>query len=219
MSRYLRVGDHPTIAACSSASSTRPASLAPGCECSPCFRVLGLARPAVLAAQWRRIEQEEAFPGHCVEVGDELGSRVVAGRLVRELMHLAFLQEREYMPYSTWLGTGFARLRCRPVLEPSLLGALAATAGQTAKAGSAPRTRRRPPCRIGRAVRTRVGQGVTLLVPLIQRRSRRPVRGRTHRGDNGPRGQATASVIGSTMHWAGRLHRCPERSRLGWSTA
>jgi hypothetical protein len=81
----------------------------------------------VLAAQWRRIEQEEAFPGRCAEVGDELGSRVVAARLVRELMHLAFLLERQYMPYSKWLGTAFARLQCSAVLQPMLLGVLAAT--------------------------------------------------------------------------------------------
>jgi hypothetical protein len=78
----------------------------------------------VLKCQWRRIEQEEAFPGRCAEAGDELGSRVVAGRLVRELMHLAFLLERQYMPYSKWLGTGFARLECAPQLQPALTGAL-----------------------------------------------------------------------------------------------
>jgi hypothetical protein len=82
----------------------------------------------VLRAQWRRIEQEEAFPGRAAEVGDELGSRVVAARLVRELMHLAFLIEREYMPYSKWLGSGFSRLRCAAELEPVLLRVLAATA-------------------------------------------------------------------------------------------
>jgi len=81
----------------------------------------------LLRAQWRRIEQEEAFPGRCVEVDDELGSRVVAARLVRELMHLAFLLERQYMPYSKWLGTAFARLQCAETLRPRLLGALAAT--------------------------------------------------------------------------------------------
>jgi len=82
----------------------------------------------VLAAQWRRIAQEEAFPGRCVEAGDELGSRVVAARLVREVMHLAFLLERQYMPYSKWLGTAFARLRCAAELQPQLMQALAATA-------------------------------------------------------------------------------------------
>jgi hypothetical protein len=47
--------------------------------------------------------------GRCAEVGDELGSRVVAARLVREVMHLAFLLEQQYLPYSKWLGTAFAR--------------------------------------------------------------------------------------------------------------
>jgi hypothetical protein len=81
----------------------------------------------VLKAEWRRIEQEEAFPGRCAELGDELGSRIVAARLVRELMHLAFLLSREYMPYSKWLGTAFARLRCASELQPTVLAALAAT--------------------------------------------------------------------------------------------
>jgi hypothetical protein len=80
----------------------------------------------LLQAQWRRIAQEEAFPGRCAEVGDELGSRVVAARLVREIMHLAFLMERHYMPYSKWLGSAFSRLACAARLEPLLLGVLAA---------------------------------------------------------------------------------------------
>ncbi|MDQ6602372.1 MAG: DUF4037 domain-containing protein, partial [Chloroflexota bacterium] len=41
---------------------------------------------ALLAAQWQRLSQEEAFVGRCGEVGDELGSAVVAARLVREIM-------------------------------------------------------------------------------------------------------------------------------------
>lgn len=83
---------------------------------------------AMLAAQWRRIEQEEAFVGRCGEVGDELGSAVVAGRLVREVMRLCFLMERRYAPYSKWIGTAFARwLRSGPELAPVLRAALAAT--------------------------------------------------------------------------------------------
>jgi hypothetical protein len=31
----------------------------------------------VLACQWQRLSQEEAFPGRCAEAGDELGSVVV----------------------------------------------------------------------------------------------------------------------------------------------
>ncbi|MEV2239932.1 DUF4037 domain-containing protein [Micromonospora sp. NPDC049891] len=81
----------------------------------------------LLACQWRRVAQEEAFPGRCAENGDDLGSRLVTARLVRDLMRLAMLIERRYPPYSKWLGTAFARLRCAPVLQPLLTAALAAT--------------------------------------------------------------------------------------------
>jgi hypothetical protein len=73
-----------------------------------------------LAAQWTRIAQEEAFMGRCGDVGDELGSHIVAARLARELMRLAFLLERRYAPYSKWFGTAFARLDCGPILLPIL---------------------------------------------------------------------------------------------------
>ena len=39
----------------------------------------------LLACQWRRLDQEEPFVGRAAEVGDELGSRVVAARLVRDV--------------------------------------------------------------------------------------------------------------------------------------
>jgi hypothetical protein len=82
----------------------------------------------LLAAQWARIGQEEAFPGRCAQVGDEIGSRLVTARLVHDVMRLAFLMERTYTPYMKWLGSGFAQLACAPELAPSLLGAL--TAGE-----------------------------------------------------------------------------------------
>jgi Domain of unknown function (DUF4037) len=81
----------------------------------------------LLACQWRRIDQEEPFVGRTAEVGDELGSRVVAARLVRDALRLCFLQERRYAPYSKWLGTAFARLDARSALGTPLLDALAAT--------------------------------------------------------------------------------------------
>lgn len=75
----------------------------------------------MLAAQWRRVAQEEAFMGRCAQVGDELGSRLVAGRLVRDIMRLCFLMERTYAPYIKWLGTAFRALDCAAALEPVLL--------------------------------------------------------------------------------------------------
>jgi hypothetical protein len=84
----------------------------------------------LLAAQWKRIGQQEPFVGRCGEVGDDLGSALVASTLVRDLMRLCFLMERVYAPYSKWLGTAFARLPCAGVLFTNLQGALRATSWQ-----------------------------------------------------------------------------------------
>jgi hypothetical protein len=78
----------------------------------------------LLAAQWLRIDQESAFMGRAGEVGDELGSRLVAGRLVREIMRLGYLMERQHQPYTKWFGSGFARLACAPRVTPHLMAAI-----------------------------------------------------------------------------------------------
>lgn len=72
----------------------------------------------LLAAQWRRIAQEEAFMGRCGQVGDDLGSRLVAARLVRDLMRLCFLMKRLYAPFIKWFGSAFAQLDCATDLVP-----------------------------------------------------------------------------------------------------
>jgi hypothetical protein len=59
----------------------------------------------VLACQWQRISQEEAFPGRCAEAGDELGSALITARLARDSIRLVMLMRRRYPPYSKWLGT------------------------------------------------------------------------------------------------------------------
>ncbi|MBN1591823.1 MAG: DUF4037 domain-containing protein [Candidatus Coatesbacteria bacterium] len=72
----------------------------------------------LLACQWRRIDQEEPFMARCDDVGDELGSRLVASRMINELMRLCFLMERQYAPYYKWFGTAFSRLECASILTP-----------------------------------------------------------------------------------------------------
>jgi hypothetical protein len=81
----------------------------------------------LLAAQWQRIDQEEPFMGRCGQVGDELGSRLVAARLVKDLMRLCFLMERQYAPYIKWLGTAFTQLDCAGQLVPLLMRVLEAS--------------------------------------------------------------------------------------------
>jgi len=74
----------------------------------------------LLSVQWHRISQEEPFVGRCGDVGDELGSCVVVARLVRDVMRLCFLMERQYAPYIKWFGTAFRQLRCAATLSPIL---------------------------------------------------------------------------------------------------
>jgi hypothetical protein len=80
----------------------------------------------LLSAQWALIGQEEAFLGRTEQVGDLIGARILAGRMVEKLMRLCFLMERTYAPYSKWFGTAFARLACAPALQPLLAAVLAA---------------------------------------------------------------------------------------------
>lgn len=78
-----------------------------------------------IACQWRRIAEEQAFVGRAGQVGDDLGSRVIVGRLIRDVMRMGFLLERRYAPYAKWLGSAFAKLpisnRLMPHLERAIL--------------------------------------------------------------------------------------------------
>jgi hypothetical protein len=84
----------------------------------------------MMAAGWYRIAQEEHFVGRCVEEGDDLGSRLVAARMVRDLMRLCLLIERRYAPYSKWLGTAFSRLACAAALNPIFRDVMSARSWQ-----------------------------------------------------------------------------------------
>lgn len=64
----------------------------------------------LLACQWARIGEEEPFVGRAAEAGDEVGSRVVAARMAREVMRLCLLLGRRFPPYTKWLGSAFAAL-------------------------------------------------------------------------------------------------------------
>jgi hypothetical protein len=79
-----------------------------------------------LAAGWLRIGQEESFVGRTGGTGDDLGSRILAARLARELVRLAFLIERRWAPYGKWLGRAFGELTVAGELGPLLAAALAA---------------------------------------------------------------------------------------------
>lgn|SRR3989338_470591 len=71
-----------------------------------------------IASEWMKIAEEEAFVGRAGEVGDELGSKIIATRIVQSLMRLCFLFEKRYAPYSKWFGTGFTKLSAASQLVP-----------------------------------------------------------------------------------------------------
>ena len=75
----------------------------------------------LLAAGWARIGQEEHLMGRAGLVGDELGSALIASRLVRDLMRLCFLMERQYAPYAKWFGKAFSQLDSAAHLTDALL--------------------------------------------------------------------------------------------------
>ncbi|GIJ65529.1 DUF4037 domain-containing protein [Virgisporangium ochraceum] len=80
-----------------------------------------------LAAGWWRVDQEEPFVGRTGARGDDLGSRILATRLVRDLMRLAFLIEREWAPYGKWFGRAFRDLRLGASVHNGLEAVLSAS--------------------------------------------------------------------------------------------
>ncbi len=87
-----------------------------------------------LASVWTRIGQEEHLMGRAGHAGAELGSSLIASRLVRDIMRLCFLMERQYAPYSKWFGTAFEQLCVGPFLIEHLEAAQRATTWQKRQA-------------------------------------------------------------------------------------
>ncbi|MEV6348340.1 DUF4037 domain-containing protein [Actinoplanes sp. NPDC051851] len=74
----------------------------------------------VLAAQWARIGEEEAFVGRTAEAGDELGSRLTAARLARDVARLLLLLDRRWPPYQKWLTTAIRTDPATPMLTTAI---------------------------------------------------------------------------------------------------
>lgn len=64
----------------------------------------------VLAAGWQRLSNEMPMVGRTAERGDELGSRLLSGRLAGDLVWLAFALSRRWPPYAKWRGSAFKGL-------------------------------------------------------------------------------------------------------------
>jgi hypothetical protein len=84
----------------------------------------------LLASGWRILSQEMPFIGRCGDVGDEVGSQSITARQCQRVIHLLFLIEKQYAPYSKWLGTGFKKLNGGAAIEPHLHHAMLAKTWQ-----------------------------------------------------------------------------------------
>ncbi|MBA3633780.1 MAG: DUF4037 domain-containing protein, partial [Acidobacteria bacterium] len=84
----------------------------------------------LLASGWNRISQEEHLMGRAGIAGDEIGSAIIAARLVRDLIRLSFLMEKQYAPYPKWFGKAFSELKCAAELSPIFKKVLSAETWQ-----------------------------------------------------------------------------------------
>ena len=89
----------------------------------------------VVAVDWTRLGQELPFVGRTAERGDDLGSRVIAARLVDVAMHLGHLLERRWPPYAKWVGSSFRSLPRAGSAQRPLTEALSAAGWRDREAG------------------------------------------------------------------------------------
>jgi hypothetical protein len=82
----------------------------------------------MMATQWHLIGNAAPLMGRTAEASDLRGSTLVANQLVRLMMEMTFLQERQYWPYAKWFGTAFSRLDTASLLGPTLDAILTAEA-------------------------------------------------------------------------------------------
>jgi hypothetical protein len=74
----------------------------------------------LIASQWHLIGNVEPYLGRTLELGDRRGARLIAARLCRMIMEMAYLQERAFQPYEKWFSRGFSELDAATTLGPHL---------------------------------------------------------------------------------------------------
>ncbi|WP_211319670.1 DUF4037 domain-containing protein [Quadrisphaera granulorum] len=92
---------------------------------------------AVVAAAWGRLSQELPLVGRTADAGDDDGSRIIAARLARVIVHLGYVLEQQWAPYPKWAGVLFARLPRAGSAVSGLRRSLAADGWREREAGLA----------------------------------------------------------------------------------
>lgn len=81
----------------------------------------------LIAVEWIKISQEQAFPARAGMRGAEAGSAIVAAKLAESLMRLYFYLHRRYAPYSKWFGFKFLELPNAHILHQTIVNMLSAS--------------------------------------------------------------------------------------------
>ena len=71
-----------------------------------------------LIGEWNAISSEIAFVGRTRMLYDEIGSHIIACRIINHLMKISFILENKYIPYAKWIGFKFYYLTSARELQP-----------------------------------------------------------------------------------------------------
>lgn len=80
-----------------------------------------------LIGEWKAIASEIAFVGRTRMLYDDVGSLLIASRLINRMMRISFILENQYIPYAKWIGTKFYYLHLARELLPLFRQILAAS--------------------------------------------------------------------------------------------
>ena len=61
-------------------------------------------------SEWENIGELFAFVGRTGFRDDDLGSRIIAAKIVNYLINICFLLEKKFKPYPKWFGNAFKKL-------------------------------------------------------------------------------------------------------------
>jgi hypothetical protein len=79
-----------------------------------------------LSCQWKKIAEDEEFVGRCGDIGDELGSMIIAARQIKKPHEALFSDGKKIRPVQQVFGRAFSQLRCAQELNPVFSSALLA---------------------------------------------------------------------------------------------
>lgn len=71
-----------------------------------------------LLGEWKAIASEIAFIGRARMLYDEIGTHLIACRLINRMMRISFILEDQYIPYAKWFGSKFYYLNLAKRLLP-----------------------------------------------------------------------------------------------------